>query len=211
MGWKVYHFIFVGKSILSFISTWLRFSYTCHKGCLNTWLGDRKLREAKLRCFFKASKTVASPGRWLMWCTAKTLRCSIPSRLTLERPKRLSCDLVIDAIDSATLSPPTIKKPLRVSLQQPCWDKCLSNFNSSCTKPFLGMVLKGENRWRIWLTPFKLGTSATFAAACSAVEPSAATMCEPLRSFWKTDGAHSARDSGPAAWPASDSNQKKRQ
>ena len=33
MGWKVYHFIFVGKSILSFISTWLRFSYTCHKGC----------------------------------------------------------------------------------------------------------------------------------------------------------------------------------
>ena len=74
MGWKVYHFIFVGKSILSFISTWLRFSYTCHKGCLNTWLGDRKLREAKLRCFFKASKTVASPGRWLMWCTAKTLR-----------------------------------------------------------------------------------------------------------------------------------------
>ena len=163
MGWKVYHFIFVGKNILSFISTWLRFSYTCHKGCLNTWLGDRKLREAKLRCFFKASKTVASPGRWLMWCTAKTLRCSIPSRLTLERPKRLSCDLVIDAIDSATLSPPTIKKPLRVSLQQPCWDKCLSNFNSSCTKPFLGMVLKGENRWRIWLTPFKLGTSATFA------------------------------------------------
>ena len=61
MGWKVYLFIFVGKSILSFISTWLRFSYTCHKGCLNTWLGDRKLREAKLRCFFKASKTVASP------------------------------------------------------------------------------------------------------------------------------------------------------
>ena len=52
---------------------------------------------------------MASPGRWLMWCTAKTLRCSIPSRLTLERPKRLSCDLVIDAIDSATLSPPTIK------------------------------------------------------------------------------------------------------
>ena len=77
---------FCGENILSFISTWLRFSYTCHKGCLNTWLGDRKLREAKLRCFFKASKTVASPGRWLMWCTAKTLRCSIPSRLTLERP-----------------------------------------------------------------------------------------------------------------------------
>ena len=110
----------MGKNILSFISTWLRFSHTCHKGCLNTWLGDRKLRKAKLRCFFKASKTVASPGRWLMWCTAKTLRCSIPSRLTLERPKRLSCDLVIDAIDSATLSPPTIKKPLRVSSDHVC-------------------------------------------------------------------------------------------
>ena len=79
----------MGKNILSFISTWLRFSHTCHKGCLNTWLGDRKLREAKLRCFFKASKTVASPGRWLMWCTAKTLRCSVPSRLTLERPKNV--------------------------------------------------------------------------------------------------------------------------
>ena len=83
-------------------------------------------QEASRSQTFKASKTVASPGRWLMWCTAKTLRCSIPSRLTLERPKRLSCDLVIDATDSATLSPHPHPIPLLaqhrtcVQVQGPC-------------------------------------------------------------------------------------------
>ena len=160
-------------------------------------VGAFKLLEKSSQCLFKAWRPVDKPGDLLTWRTDKMFLCSIGSGAFFCNPKRRSWVFVMATKLSATLSPPTRRNAVLLSLQHPCRLKSRSKSSSDCCKPVFGIVLRGVKRCRMWLTPDKLGTLQARVAACSAVLPSAAAMWCPLRNFEQMCGAECIQPKTP--------------